>query len=64
MPEGASLLGPPHALGGLLCRRRGAPEGCAVALPRGVPEGVLPLVRRMPLEASYVGGGARRRGVP
>ena len=29
---------PPHALGGLLCGRRSAPEGCAIALPRGVPE--------------------------
>ena len=50
-----------------------APEGCAIAMPRGcqigrqspaervrrrgVPEGAAVGNRRMPLEASYVGGG-------
>ena len=103
--EGACRRGrrcwePPHALGGLLCGRRGAPEGCAIALPRGCARGVSLLgaaacpgrpplwaegraggvchspaegalrrgvpegSRRMPWEASYVGGGVRRRGVP
>ena len=63
--EGCRCWKPSHALGGLLCGRRGAPEGCAIALPRGVPEGdVAVRSRRMPWEASYVGGGVRRRDVP
>ena len=56
---------PPHALGGLLCGRRGAPEGCAIALPRECARGgVAILSRHMPWEASYVGGGVRRKCVP
>ena len=35
MPEGCRCWKPPHAMGGLLWWRRGAPEGCAIALPRG-----------------------------
>ena len=35
VPEGCRCWKPPHALGGLLCGRRGSPEGCARALPRG-----------------------------
>ena len=33
---------PPHALGGLLCGRRGSPERCAIALPRGCAGGDVP----------------------
>ena len=58
-PEGCRCWEPPHALGGLLCGQRGAPEGCAIALPRGCARGGVALgSRRMPWEASYVGGGA------
>ena len=68
VPEGCRCWEPPHALGGLLCGRRGAPEGCAKALPRGCAKGCRRGAavgnRRMPWEASYVGGGVRRRGVP
>ena len=56
---------PPHALGGLLCGRRGAPEGCAIALPRGCAGGGR---RRVPLLGAAacpgrppVDGGVRRR---
>ena len=35
IPAEGVAVGPPHALGGLLCSRRGAPEGCAITLPRG-----------------------------
>ena len=39
-PEGVCRRGAswklPHALGGLLCGWRGAPEGCAIALQRGL----------------------------
>ena len=72
-PEVCRCWEPPHALGGFLCGRRGAPEGCAIARPRGarrgcagggVLEGDAVGNRRMPCEACYVGGGVRRRGVP
>ena len=59
-PKGCRCWEPPHALGGLLCGQRGALEGCARGCRRGVAVGS----RRMPWEASYVGGGVRRRGVP
>ena len=41
-PEGCRWWEPPHALAGLLCGRRGAPEGCAIALPRGCAGGGVP----------------------
>ena len=63
--KGCCRWKPPHALGGLLCGRRGAPEGCAIALPRGrAGGGVAVGCRRMLWKASYVGGWVRRRGVP
>ena len=69
VPEECHCWKPPHALGGLLCGRRGAPEGCAIALPRGRAggghwRGVAVGSCRIPREASYAGGGVRRRGVP
>ena len=71
VPEGCHCWNPPHALGGLLCGRRGVPEGYAIALPRGCAGGGVAVgSRRIPWEASYVGGGVchspavgvRRRG--
>ena len=40
--RGCRCFEPPHALGGLLCGRRGAPEVCAIALPRGRSGGGVP----------------------
>ena len=63
-PEGCRYWEPPHARGGLLCRR-GAPERCTIALPRvcagwGVPEGC------RCWKPSHALGGLRcgRRGAP
>ena len=72
--RGCRYWEPPHALGGLLCGRRGAPEVCSIALLKCAPEGVCrrgragvePLLEtaacpgRPPLCAE----GMRRRGVP
>ena len=62
-----SLWEPLHALGGLLCWRRGVPDGCAIALPRGCAgvdvsevvcrRGAAVGNRHMPWGASYVCGG-------
>ena len=40
--RGCRCWEPPHALGGLLCGRRDAPEGCAIVLPRGCAGGARP----------------------
>ena len=51
----------PHALGGLVCRRRGASEGCAMALSRGRAGGG-PEGRRCWEPPHALGGG--RSGAP
>ena len=61
---------PPHALGGLLCGRRDAPEGCAIVLPRGCAGGARPEGCRCwepPHALGFLQGGRkgmRWRGVP
>ena len=56
--RGLSLFGAAAWIGGLLCGRRGALEGCAKALPRGSRQGVQQRVRE-PLPS----GVARRNMV-
>ena len=70
--KGRRCLVPPHAPEGLLCGRRGAPEGCAIALPRGaggcVPVGAggVPLLgtAACPGRPPMWTGGVRQLGVP